>query len=116
MSQDFAVEHNSTSHITQYHLHIVEGPGIPDEDEREPILAIEADLPSEESPQTIMQKPEVANISIGQRVILTLASILLLLFAFTGATTYGRSEERRVGKEGVSQLISGWWPYPYKTN
>lgn len=92
MSQDFAVEHNSTSHITQYHLHIVEGPGIPDDDEREPCATIEMELPSEETPPTIMQKPAVANISIGQRAILTLASILLLLFAFSGATTYGSDQ------------------------
>src|SRR3546814_18111372 len=26
-----------------------------------------------------------------------------------------RSEERRVGNEGVSTCRSGWWPYPLKT-
>lgn len=91
MSQDFAVEHNSTSHITQYHLHIVEGPGIPDDDEREASAAVEVELPSE-APSAVMQKPAVATISIGQRTILILASILLLLFAFSGATTYGSDQ------------------------
>src|SRR3546814_8255502 len=67
--------------------------------------AIEADLPSEESPPTIMQKPAVANISIGQRVILTLASILLLLSAFSGATTYG-SDQRLRSEEHTSELQS----------
>src|SRR3546814_17521656 len=30
------------------------------------------------------------------------------------AADRGRSEERRVGKEGVSTCRSGWSPYPYK--
>src|SRR3546814_11284050 len=28
----------------------------------------------------------------------------------------GRSEERRVGKEGVGTCRSRWWPYSYKKN
>jgi len=92
MSQDFAVEHKATSHINQYQLHVIEGPGIPKDDEPA------EDLFHEDEPATATPLPgkamgaAAARMSIGQRSILVAAALLLLLFAFSGATTYGSDQ------------------------
>jgi hypothetical protein len=94
MSQDFGVEHNKTSHITQYHLHVIEGPGIPSEEERD----IGAEVGAGE--HELVSKPSLAGsdplrasgVSLPQRMILLAATALLLLFAFKGATTYGSDQ------------------------
>jgi hypothetical protein len=92
MSQDFAVEHKSTSHITQYHLHVVEGPGIPEDGETEEYTAVGEEANGTALSPPVRQAAPVTDISVGQRVILTFAAMLLLLFAFSGATTYGSDQ------------------------
>ena len=92
MTQNVAVEHKASSHITQYHLNVIEGPGIPEDEETEEYTAVGEEAKGTALPPPARQTAHVTAISVGQRLILTLAAMLLLLFAFSGATTYGSDQ------------------------
>lgn len=95
MSQDFAVEYEGTSQITQYYLVAMEGPGIPEDGTpgEEPGDEYEESLEESEAPE-IARTPDTSiavsphGISIGQRLVLIVAALLLALFAASGATSY----------------------------
>lgn len=88
--QDIAIEHNATTVIPQYHLHVLEGPGIPEMKEER--AAEDGDdgswlADASDSLATPVGTTEIVGlrprISWGQRLLLIVAALFFLLFAFS---------------------------------